>query len=98
MTLQDKKAKMAAIVADWQASGISQMEYAQLHNFKIGTLRYWVARHRRMSEKAGAFIQMTAKSSQPGTSQQIHIRFPHGIELMLPSHTPVQVIRALIQP
>ena len=97
MTLQDKKARMAAIVADWQASGMSQLEYAKLHNFKIGTLRYWVARQRRIREKSGAFIQLSAKSVQPGASQQIHIRYPHGIELMLPSHTPVQVIRALIR-
>ena len=76
---------------------MSQLEYAQHHHFKIGTLQYWIARNRRMPEKGGAFIQLTSKSAQTLTAQHIHIRYPHGIEQMLPSHTPVQVIRALIQ-
>ncbi len=43
MTLQEKKKKMAVIVSDWQASGLSQVEYARIHDFKLNTFRYWIS-------------------------------------------------------
>ena len=100
MTLQDKKSRMAAIVSDWQASGMSQVEYARVHNFKIGTLRYWITQKRRISGNTGSFIQLASQLVHPATegSPVIRIRYPHGIELTLPAHTPLQVIQSLIHP
>jgi len=91
MTLQEKKIKMAAIVSDWQSSGLSQVEYAGLHGFKLNTFRYWISKHRQSGEKQPAFIQIGGT-----VTQSIHIRYPHGVELFLPIQTPAGLLRSLI--
>ena len=90
MTLQEKKSKMAAIISDWQSSGLRQVEYAGAHGFKLNTFRYWVSKQRQSGEQP-AFIQIG------GTiTQGIRIRYPHGVELILPVQTPVGILRTLI--
>ena len=91
MTLQEKKIKMAAIVSDWQSSGLSQVEYASIHGFKLNTFRYWVSKQRQSGEKQSGFIQIGG-----AVCQSIHIRYPHGVELILPVQTPAGLLRSLI--
>ena len=90
MTLQEKKIKMAAIISDWQSSGLSQVEYAGIHGFKLNTFRYWVSKQRQSGEPP-AFIQIGE-----AVTQSIHIRYPHGVELILPVQTPTGTLRTLI--
>ena len=91
MTLQERKSKMATIVQDWQTSGQSQVEYARVHNIKVATLRYRISRHRRIADEQPAFIQISGIASQ-----EIHIRYPHGVELILPSQVSAGLLRSLI--
>jgi len=91
MTLQEKQSKKAAIVQDWQSSGLSQVEYARIHDYKLTTLRYWISRHREASKSQSGFIQLSG-----GGSHGIHIRYPHGVELVLPFQTPAGLIKSLI--
>jgi hypothetical protein len=91
MTLQEKKIKMAAIILDWQTSGLSQVEYAGIHGFKLNTFRYWVSKQRQSGEKQAAFIQIGG-----AVTRIIHIRYPHGVELILPFQTPAGLLRSLI--
>jgi hypothetical protein len=91
MTLQEKKNKMAAIVSDWQTSGLSQVEYAGLHGFKLNTFRYWISKHKQSGDKQPGFIQIGGSFTQ-----SIHIRYPHGVELILPVQTPAGLLRSLI--
>jgi len=82
---------MAAIVSNWQASGLSQVEYAGMHGFKLNTFRYWVSKQRQPGEKQPAFIQIGG-----AVTQSIHIRYPHGVELILPVQPPAGILRTLI--
>ena len=91
MTLQEKKNKVSAIVSDWQSSGLSQVEYAGIHGFKLNTFRYWVSKHRQSGTKQPAFIQISG-----AVTQSIHVRYPHGVELILPPNTPAGLLRSLI--
>lgn len=91
MTLQEKKNKMVAIVQDWQESGLTQVEFARNHNIKLATLRYWITRHRQTPDDQPAFIQIGGIGSQG-----IHIRYPHGVELILPAQTTAGLLRSLI--
>lgn len=91
MTLQEKQRKMAAIISDWQSSGLSHVEYAGLHGFKLNTFRYWVSKQRQRVEKQAAFIQIGG-----AVTQSIHIRYPHGVELTLPVQTPAGLLKSLI--
>jgi hypothetical protein len=90
MTLQEKKSKMASIVSDWQASGLTQVEYVRIHDFKLSKLRYWISKHRQSPDEA-AFIEISAP-----VARGIHIRYPHGVELTLPVQTPAGLLKVLI--
>ena len=91
MTLQEKKSKMSAIVKNWQVSGLSQVEYARINNYKLATLRYWITKQRESSGEQSAFLQLGEISAQG-----IHIRYPHGVELFLPMQVPAGFLKSLI--
>jgi hypothetical protein len=91
MTLQEKKSKMTAIIETWQQSGLTQIEFARDHAIKLSTFRYWIAKLRENKEDQPAFIHIGGSFTQG-----IHIRYPHGVELVLPFQTPGGLIRSLI--
>ncbi len=91
MTLQEKKNKMATAVQNWQESGLSQVEYARNYDIKLSTLRYWIFKYRQAVEDQPAFIQINGIGSQ-----NIHIRYPHGVELVLPAQVSTGLLRSLI--
>jgi hypothetical protein len=91
MTLHEKKTRMDALVADWRESGMSQLEYARTHGIKVSTIRYWIAKSRKSVNPSSDFIQIGV----PG-GQNIHIRYPHGVEVFLPVQTPAGMLRVLI--
>lgn len=91
MTVQERKSKMAATVADWQASGLSQVEYSRAHNIKLATLRYQITRMRQTADEHPDFIQIGGFGSR-----EIHIRYPNGVELILPAEVQAGLLRSLI--
>lgn len=91
MTRQDKRAGMLKLVEQWQQSGLSQGEFARIQNMTLVKLRYWIGRWRQSSNDTSGFIQLSGCSGQ-----DISIRYPNGVELMLPARTPVGYIKSLI--
>jgi len=85
---------MAAMVSDWQASGMSQREYAELHNMSGRRFGYWISKHREQDQgsSCSSFVQLV-----DDIASGIRIRYPHGVEVILPGSTPVGYLRALIQ-
>jgi hypothetical protein len=91
MTRQEKKSEMATIVQNWKESGLSQVAYASTHDIKLVTLRYWILKNRHSADDQSAFIQLNGISSQ-----DIHIRYPNGVELFLPAQVSAGLLRSLI--
>jgi hypothetical protein len=91
MTLQEKKSKMITIIQNWQESGLSQVEFAHSHNIKISTFRYWISRYRQTTDDQPAFLQVNGFPDQA-----IHIRYPHGVELVLPAQIQAGLLKSLI--
>jgi hypothetical protein len=91
MTRQENKSKMATIVQNWQESGLSQAEYARTNDIKLVTLRYWILKLRHPCDDKSSFIQLNGISSQ-----DIHIRYPNGVELFLPVQASAGLLRTLI--
>jgi len=90
MTKKEKRAMMEAMVQDWQSSGISQVEYARVHEVNISRLRYWIRKSTADEHQPSAFIQIGQ------LPQGIHIRYPHGVEVVLPAQIPAGMLRMLI--
>ena len=82
---------MSSIVQNWQESGLTQVEYAKAHDIKLATLRYWIFKHRQSADDQPAFIRLTGIGSQ-----DIHIRYPNGVELFLPVQVSAGLLRSMI--
>jgi hypothetical protein len=91
MTIVEKRSRMVDVVMDWQVSGASQKEYSRLHDLKLSTLRYWVKKLRKPDDRQPAFIRVGGLGAQG-----IHIRYPHGVEVVLPAQAPAGLLRMLI--
>lgn len=92
MTRQDKRSMMLSMVEQWQSSGMTQAEFAGVQNLTLVKFRYWIQRYRQQQSGDSEFIQLNGFSSG-----DISIRYPNGVELALPAHTPVGMIRSLIK-
>ena len=91
MTKIEKRSRMESMIQDWQASGNTQVEYARENGMKVATLRYWVSKFRKGSGGETSFVEIGG-----GFMQNIHIRYPNGVELTLPFITPAGLLRNLI--
>lgn len=87
--------KMMDLVEEWQKSGQSQKAFAQAHQIKVFTFRYWIQKQLENQKQDGnrPFLQLSAVSV-PG----MIIRYANGTSLELPLSTPLHVVRQLINP
>ena len=91
MTLQDKRTRMLTLVEQWYQSGLSQAEYAKVQNIKLAKLRYWIHKQRDEQAHGSGFIQLNGLSPSG-----INIRYPNGVELILPVQMPAGYLKMLI--
>jgi len=95
MKKEEKRRHMLMLVEQWQQSGLSQQAFAREHHLNVFTLRYWINKKPRQqngqSEYSG-FVQLGNLIE----SGKIILRYPNGIELHLPLHAPVSLIKNLV--
>ena len=91
MTSSEKTEMMYTLVRQWEDSGLSQAKFAAQHNLTLVKFRYWIKKLREPVEEVSAFVQLNGFSTQ-----SLSLRYPNGVELVLPSQTPVNVLNALI--
>ena len=91
MTSSEKRESMNVLVCQWKESGLSQAKFAAQHNLTLVKFRYWIKKLKEPADIEPGFVQLNGFATQ-----SISLRYPNGVELMLPAHTPVQVLNALI--
>jgi len=91
MTQDDKRTMMFTLVEQWQQSGLSQTEFARVQNIRCRKLQYWIRKHGQNEIKETGFIQLNGLSASG-----ISIRYPNGVEMLLPSHTPAGYLKILV--
>jgi hypothetical protein len=82
---------MITLVKEWHQSGLSQAEFAKAQNIKLAKLRYWIHKQRHGETDRSGFIQLNGLPSAG-----ISIRYPNGVELILPTRLPAGYIKMLI--
>lgn len=90
MKLQEKRNMMLNLVDQWQQSGMTQKEFAGQNNMSVVKLRYWVSKFRQ-GDQDTSFIQLSGICHD-----NVHIRYPNGVELSLPNQTSTLVIKSLV--
>ena len=91
MSREEKSSLMLSLVEQWEQSGLSQVDFSRENNIKLFTLRYWINKARQVIDQGSSFIQLTDPVGAP-----VCLRYPNGVELLLPVHTPVNLIKGLI--
>ena len=91
MTRQDKHSMMLTVVEQWRQSGLSQTEFARVQDIKLVKLRYWIHKHRHSESNGSGFIQLNGLPSSG-----ISIRYPNGVELILPAQVSAGYLKSLI--
>lgn len=79
------------MVDQYRASGLTQEQFSREKGIAISVLRYWLAKLRQENNGPG-FIQLDGI-----IQQEYRIVYPNGIELYVPSQTPIAHIQQLIQ-
>ena len=83
---------MFTLVAKWQVSGHSQLAFANDHKISVHTLKYWIYKYRKQNESSDGFIRL-----EQITTPEICLRYPNGVELLIPVQTPIEVLRELVK-
>ena len=92
MSREEKNSLMLSLVDQWQHSDMSQAEFANSNNINLHTFKYWITKSRQVDVAGSSFIQLG-----DATGSAICVRYPNGVELLLPVHTPVHLIKGLVQ-
>jgi hypothetical protein len=91
MTFQDKRSQVTAMVEQWHQSDLSQAGFAQVQNIKLAKLRCWIHKQQQGDTPGSGFIQLNGL-----LSTGIGIRYPNGVELILPAQMPARYLKMLI--
>lgn len=92
----DRQRQMHAHIEAWQHSGLTQKDYCHQHDIKIYVFRYWLAKYRNGGTAEEGFVPVVTDPAAATAGAGIHIRYPSGVEVQLPAHTPLATIRSLI--
>ena len=82
---------MLTLVEQWRQSGLSQAEFARIQNIQTVKLRYWIYKHSKAEYNNPGFIQLNGLPSSG-----ISIRYPNGVELILPVQVSAGYLKSLI--
>ncbi len=89
------------LVAKYQASELTQREFAQQHGVKLGTFQQWIYRprlpHRIGRAKKPAFQEVSITEVPFLNSWAAELQLPRGVTLRLNSQASAEWIGALVQ-
>lgn len=89
------------LVAKYQASGLTQREFAQQHGVKLGTFQQWVYRPRSpqpiTGRKKPGFQEVSITEVPFLSGWAAELQLPRGVTLRLNSHASAEWVGALVQ-
>lgn len=97
---QRKKEEMYPLVAKWQKSGQSQLDFSQAHELKAHTFHYWVKKYEKENSvkaspnSSDKFIPLSVR---PLPSAQLELSYPNGVCLQIRGQVSSQYVGELIK-
>jgi transposase-like protein len=83
---------MYELVEQWKVSGKTQAEFARECQIGFSTFKYWLQKFRGKDQDQGSFIRLDQVASA-----DIRVRYPNGVELLVPAHTPTTTLVGLVK-
>jgi len=93
MKRESRIVKMQQLIEAWQQSGKKQQVFAFENNINYHTFRYWVDKLKKQKHTS-EFIQIHHTDI---TETNICLRYPNGIELLLPAQTSLNLLKGLLR-
>jgi len=97
---QRKKEEMYPLVAKWQKSGQSKLDFSQAHGLKAHSFHYWVKKYEKekdekeYSSSKDKFIPVSVRSIP---STQLELSYPNGVRLQINGQVSSDYVRQLIK-
>jgi hypothetical protein len=92
----EERERFLSLVDQWQESGMTRTAFAASIGMKLSKFYYWTEQHNKLSKKKSDFIEIPIPVV-PAPPKDIILRYPNGIELILPHDFLVETIKALTQ-
>ncbi len=83
---------MYELVEQWNVSGKTQAEFAREQQIGFHTFKYWLQKFRGKDDGQGRFIPLERIALA-----DIRVRYPNGVELLVPAHTPTTTLVGLVK-
>lgn len=90
--MTERQEQMRELVDQWQSSGQSQKEFARDHKLNLHTFKYWIYKFHHKEQTPDGFIRLDEIPAS-----EFCLRYPNGVELMVPTSTPAKVLIDLIR-
>jgi hypothetical protein len=87
-----KSQRMYELVNQWKVSGKTQAEFAREQQIGLHTFKYWLQKFRSKDDAQGSFIPLNRIALT-----DIRVRYPNGVELLVPAHTPTSTLCSLVK-
>jgi len=91
MSPKEKQRKMFELIEQWKQSGETLKDFAAFQGITLSKFLYWQKKSREHKGATGGFIQMRSSGLM-----ELRLRYPNGVELLIPSGLPASMIAELI--
>lgn len=91
MSSKEKQERMFELIRRWKASGETMKDFVAYQGVALSKFQYWHKKYREQKESSGGVIQMRA-----GGLTEIRLRYPNGVEVLIPQGFPSSMITELI--
>jgi len=91
MSSKEKQQQMFELIEAWKISGETIKDFVARQDIGLSKFQYWHKKYREQNATEGGFIRM-----HPIGGMELRLRYPNGVELLIPSGTPPSHIAELI--
>lgn len=84
---------MFSLIESWENSNLKQKDFTSQHNISMAKFKYWLKKYRDYNRNNAAedFVQI-----EPETSTDYLIKYPNGVEILVPSNVGSHNLKTLI--
>ncbi len=98
---EEKRARWASHIEQWNASGQSQSDYCRQHQLKLHQLVYWKqvfnTQHKVKPPAENKFIAVQLTRSPIPPTQEMIIQLPNGIRIESAQSNNLELIREMVR-
>ena len=82
---------MFGLIESWENSNLKQKDFTSQHNISMAKFKYWLKKYRNQNKADEDFVQI-----KPDTSADYLIKYPNGVEVLVPVNTTLENLKTLI--